>query len=96
MVKRMATFLSAVDSKLAALRAVSRLYLRQVREGCGWTTFVVSLEQVTSGAPRVKMLSTISVRPSPVVRNGEASALRTTEDSLSTGAKASTYQFECD
>jgi hypothetical protein len=78
--KESLTFLSAVDSKLAALRAVSRLYLKRVRDRCGWTTFPVSLEQVTSGAPMVKMLSAICVRPSPVVGNGEASALRTTEE----------------
>ena len=46
--KESLTFLSAVDAILAAFRAVSRLYLKRVREGCGWTTFVCELEQVTA------------------------------------------------
>jgi hypothetical protein len=73
--------LPSIDSKLAALRAISRIYLKRVREAGGRAAFIVCLKQVARRASLIKMLSAIRFRPSSVVRNSEASALRTSEES---------------
>jgi hypothetical protein len=73
------SYLLAVDSKLAGLRAISRIYLKRVRKAGGRAAFKVSLKQMAGRASLIKMLSAIGFRPSSMVRNSEASALRTTE-----------------